>query len=82
MAFKSKTTRRMPPLTRKVAKLINEMDSIKRRLKNLVPEIQTAELYQRAQQKREAHEAAKLKRAYDDAADKFAHGGGPKTLFQ
>lgn len=54
MAFRSKTIRRMPPKTRKLAKLIGELDSISRRLKNLLPEIQTAEMYERAEAKKKA----------------------------
>lgn len=55
MAYRGKTTRRMPPKTRKLAKLINDLASIERRLKNLLPEIQTAEMFERAEQKRQQH---------------------------
>jgi len=34
----------MPPVTRKYAKLLNEMDSVLRRGKNMVEEIQRLEL--------------------------------------
>lgn len=53
--FRKKTTRRMPPMTRKVAKLINELASIERRLKNLLPDIQTAEMYEIGERKRQQH---------------------------
>lgn len=55
VAFKKRTTRRMPPKTRKIAKLINELASIERRLKNILPEIQTAEMYEIAEQRRQQH---------------------------
>jgi len=37
MAYKAKTLRRMTPDTRKLARLINELDSTLTRLKNLLP---------------------------------------------
>ena len=53
--FRSKTTRRMPPKTRKLAKLINDLASVQRRLKNLLPEIQTAEMYEIGEHRRQQH---------------------------
>ena len=44
MAYRKKTLRSMSPVTRKVARLIGELDSVSRRLKNLIPEIQRIEL--------------------------------------
>ena len=44
MAFRKATLRRMPPVTRKYAKLLNELDSVLRRSKNMVEEIQRLEL--------------------------------------
>ena len=44
MAFRKATLRRMPPKTRKYAKLLNEMESVLRRGKNMVEEIQRLEL--------------------------------------
>ena len=40
MAYRKKTLRIMSPTARKVARLTGELDSISRRLKNLVPELQ------------------------------------------
>jgi hypothetical protein len=40
MAFKKHTLRTMSPTARKVARLIGEQESIAKRLKNLVPDIQ------------------------------------------
>ena len=37
MAFKKKTLRTMSPTARQVARLIGELDSVSRRLKNLIP---------------------------------------------
>jgi len=50
MAYRKKTLRSMLPVTRKVARLIGELDSTERRLKNLIPELQRMELESRALQ--------------------------------
>ena len=44
MAYQKKTLRSMLPTTRKVARLIGELESVARRLKNLIPELQEMEL--------------------------------------
>lgn len=44
MAFHKKTLRTMSPTARKVARLAAELDSISRRLKNLVPQLQSLDL--------------------------------------
>ena len=43
MAYRKKTLRSLSPTTRKVARLIGELSSIERRLKNLLPEIKNIE---------------------------------------
>ena len=43
MAYRKHTLRTMSPTTRKVARLIGELSSIERRLKNLLPEIKDIE---------------------------------------
>ena len=48
MAYRKATLRRMPPVTRRYAKLLNELDSVLRRGKNLVEEVQRLELDSRA----------------------------------
>jgi hypothetical protein len=48
MALRSKTLRRMPPNARKVARLIGEMESVIRRLKNMLPRIEELEADSRA----------------------------------
>ena len=40
MAFKKRTLRTMSPTARKVARLIGEQESVAKRLKNLVPDLQ------------------------------------------
>ena len=40
MAFKKRTLRTMSPTARKVARLVGEQESIAKRLKNLVPNLQ------------------------------------------
>jgi hypothetical protein len=48
MAYKRRTLRAMPPKTRKLARLINELDSTVRKLKNILPDIADAEIAERA----------------------------------
>jgi len=48
MAYRKKTLRSMSPVTRKLARLAGELDSVSRRLKNLIPELQQLELDSRA----------------------------------
>ena len=59
MAYRKKTLRQMPPETRKVARLISELDSVSKRLKNLIPTLQTLEMEARAKKRwEETYEAA------------------------
>jgi len=51
MAYRKKTLRSMLPTTRKVARLIGELESVDRRLNNLIPELQQIELESIALQK-------------------------------
>ena len=44
MAYRRATLRRMSPTARKVARLIGEQESIARRLKNLIPDLQGLDL--------------------------------------
>ena len=48
MALRKATLRRMPPVTRKYAKLLGELESVLRRSKNMVEQIQRLELDSRA----------------------------------
>lgn len=48
MAYRKKTLRIMSPTARKVARLIGELDSISRRLKNLIPQLQRLDLDSKA----------------------------------
>lgn len=48
MAYRKRTLRSMSPTARKVARLIGELDSVARRLKNIIPDIQRLELDSRA----------------------------------
>jgi uncharacterized protein (UPF0335 family) len=48
MAYKKKTLRRMSPTARKVARLAGELESVARRLKNLIPELQSLDLDSKA----------------------------------
>ena len=51
MAYRRKTLRAMLPVTRKVARLTGELDSVTRRLKNLLSDLQRLELEALAMQK-------------------------------
>jgi len=55
MSYRKATLRNMPPYTRRLARLVGELDSVSRRLKNILPELQSLELWYRADQKRQAH---------------------------
>ena len=44
MAYRKKTLRLMSPTARKVARLAGEADSLARRLKNLIPDLQRLDL--------------------------------------
>ena len=48
MAYRKATLRRMPPETRKYARLLNDLESVLRRGKNLVEEVNRLELDSRA----------------------------------
>jgi len=48
MAYRKKTLRVMSPTARKVARLIGELDSVSRRLHNLIPDIQRLDLASKA----------------------------------
>ncbi len=55
MAYRKKTLRRLTPEARKLARLIGELESVSRRLKNLVPEVERLEVDLRAELKRQAY---------------------------
>lgn len=44
MAYRKRTLRTMSPTARKVARLTGELESVSRRLKNLIPDLQRLEL--------------------------------------
>ena len=48
MAFRKKTLRTMSPTARKVARLVGEQESIAKRFKNLIPELQQLDLASKA----------------------------------
>lgn len=56
--FKAKTLRRLPPETRELARLLNELDSVTRRLKNRVPKYVQLEAESRALWNRKEYENA------------------------
>lgn len=48
MAYRKKTLRTMSPTARRVARLIGELDSVSKRLKHLIPDIQRLDLDSKA----------------------------------
>jgi hypothetical protein len=48
MAYGKRTLRKMAPVSRRLAKLIGEQQSVARKMKNLLPEIQRLEADSRA----------------------------------
>jgi len=55
MVYRKKTLRRLTPEARKLAKAISQLESISRKLKNLVPIVQRLEVDLRAELKRQAY---------------------------
>jgi len=60
MAYRKKTLRRLTPEARKLAKLIGELESVSKRLKNLVPVVERLEIDVKAELKRQAYYRGKL----------------------
>jgi len=56
MAYRKKSLRSMLPTTRKVARLIGELESVTRRAKNIIPDLQRLELDSQALYKRKEYE--------------------------
>jgi len=56
MSYRKKTLRRMAPITRRYARVINDLDGVLRRLQNLTEEIDRLELDSRALYKRREFE--------------------------
>ena len=56
MAYRKKTLRSMSPVTRELARLIGEIDSVSRRAKNLLEKIQSLEHDSRALQNHSCQE--------------------------
>ena len=54
MPYRKRTLRRMTPQARRLARLADELESVRRRLKALVPVLQDLETWERAEEKRRA----------------------------
>jgi hypothetical protein len=65
MTYRRKTLRRMQPLTRRYARVLNELDSALRRLRNLTEEMARLELDSRALYKRREYEEAQHEEIQD-----------------
>ena len=57
MTYRKKTLRRMQPITRRYSRIINELDSVLRRLENLTEDIARLEADSRALYKRSEYES-------------------------
>ena len=55
--YKKKTLRQLPPITRRYARILNDLDSVIRRLKNLTEVIDSLEFDSRALHKRQEYES-------------------------
>lgn len=56
MAYRKRTLRSMSPTTRKVARLIGELESVTRRAKNIIPDLQRLEADSQALYNRKRYE--------------------------
>jgi hypothetical protein len=56
LAYRKKTLRRMQPITRRYARILNELDGILRKLKNLTEDIARLETDSRALFNRQKYE--------------------------
>ena len=54
MPYRKRTLRQMTPEARKLAKLADELESVRRRLKAMVPLVQSFEMWERAEKERQA----------------------------
>jgi hypothetical protein len=61
MATRSRTLRKLPPVTREYFRLVDNLESALTRLKNFRPKIRELELLARAEQKREFKQHAEDK---------------------
>jgi hypothetical protein len=52
--MRKRTLRRLTPEARKLARLVNELESVATKLKNMVATVQDLEIWARAEQKRQA----------------------------
>ncbi len=59
MPYRKRTLRQMTPEARKLARLADDLESVRRRLKAMVPVLQDLELWERAEKKARAAEAQK-----------------------
>jgi len=55
MSYRKRTLRKLTPEARKLAKAISGLESVSRKLKNLVPIVERLEVDLRAELKRQAH---------------------------
>ncbi len=54
MPYRKRTLRRMTPQARRLARLADDLESVRRRLKALVPVLHDLEMWERAEKKRQA----------------------------
>lgn len=76
MAYRKKTLRGMLPTTRRLARLAGEVESLSRRIRNLLPESQEMELLDRAEKRRLKEDQAKASKP-TRSAELFEEGDTP-----
>lgn len=54
MPYRKHALRRMTPQARRLARLADDLESVRRKLKGLVPVVEDLELWERAERKRQA----------------------------
>ncbi len=72
MGMRKRTLRRLTPEARKLARLTNELESVATRLKNLVATVQDLEMWEKANQKRQASKEEELVTLITDALNEFS----------
>lgn len=69
--YRKKTMRRMQPITRRYAAVLNDLDGVLRRLRNLTEEVARLELDSRALYKRQEHERKEVDDDLQGSSDLF-----------
>ena len=80
MASKKKTLRRMQPITRRYARVINDLDGVLRRLRNLTEEVGRLESDSKALFNLHQYDYDELRRAQEALRSESETSGGTAIL--